>query len=275
MRGLLLRIWNGYKEYIVVVLLLLASLSMISLSQKPPIKKVKTAAFGTFAIFTTGFSKLLEPFQTGFEVERLREANARLMLQVNRLRELGIQNEELKRQLAMKDTSDYPLIAASVVSKFISTAQGNFIINAGIRDSIREGMPVINDQGLIGIVYSVGNDFSLVRTIRNRELKVAVRNQRSRFDGILEWDGSELIIKNIPKTFDMEVGDRIVTSDFSTKFPPAIPVGVVAGGNRNKTGMFNDIKVKPFVNFVRLDNLFVLGIVPSKQIDSLELNLVN
>lgn len=273
-RSFLLRIWNGYKEYIVLVLMLLISLTLISVSNKPPLKKVKTAAFGTFAVLTSGFSKVLEPFTAGFEVEQLRETNANLMLQVNRLREYGIQNEELRRMLALKDTSDYQLISASIVSKHVAASQGIFIINAGRELNLREGMPVITDQGLVGIIHAVGNDFSVVRTIMNRDLKVAVKNQRSRYDGILEWDGNELIIKNVPKTFDMEVGDRIVTSDFSTKFPPAIPVGIVSGGNRNKAGIFNDITIKPFADLVRIDNVFIIAIVPSKQINDLELNLI-
>ncbi|MGE5403096.1 MAG: rod shape-determining protein MreC [Ignavibacteriales bacterium] len=274
MRGILTKFWHGYKEYIILVVLLVLSLVLLSLNNKPAIKKVKTFSFGGFAIFTSGVSKVVEPFQTAFEVRKLREANAQLMLQVNRLREYGIQNEELKKQLALKDSVNYPLIPARIVSKYISTSQGNFTINAGENENIRVGMPVINSQGLLGTVISVTKDFSIIRTLRNRELKFAVKNQRSRYDGILEWNGKELTIKNVPKTFDMEVGDRIVTSDFSTKFPPSIPVGVVAGGNKDKTGIFNNIIVNPYVDFVRVENVFVIGFIPSVQKNNLELNLI-
>ncbi|HEX2867528.1 MAG TPA: rod shape-determining protein MreC [Ignavibacteriales bacterium] len=268
------RFWFGYKEYIIVVLLLVISLSVLSLNSKPGIKKVKAYAFGGFAVCTSGVSKILEPFSTAFEVESLREENARLMLQVNRLREYGLQNEELKKQLALKDSSQYPLVSARVVSKFVSASQGNFIINAGDDRNIKTGMPVINSQGLLGVVTTVSKDYSIVRTLRNRELKFAVKNQRSRFDGVLEWNGKELTIKNVPKTYDMEVGDRIVTSDFSTKFPPSIPVGVVAGGNRDKTGIFNNIVVSPYADFVRVEHVFVIAFVPSVQKNNLELNLI-
>ncbi|MCU7503978.1 MAG: rod shape-determining protein MreC [Ignavibacteria bacterium] len=274
MRGFFSKFWFGYKEYIIVVLLLVLSLSVLSLNSKPGIKKVKAFAFGGFAVFTSGLSKVVEPFSTAFEVKNLREENARLMLQVNSLREYGIQNEELRRQLALKDTSKYPLISAKVVSKFASASQGNFIINAGEGENIKIGMPVINSQGLLGVVTSVSKDYSIVRTLRNRELKFAVKNQRSRYDGVLEWNGKELTIKNVPKTYDMQVGDRIVTSDFSTKFPPSIPVGVVAGGNRDKTGIFNDIVVNPYADFLRVEHVFVIAFVPSVQKNNLELNLI-
>lgn len=274
MFGNLNRIWNGYKEYIVLVVLLLISLSLISLSQKPAVKKVKTTAFGSFAVLSSVFSRVLEPFQSSFEIEKLREENARLMLQVNQLREYGVQVDELKRMLSFKDSSDFPLIPAKIVSKYVSTTQGNFIINAGRTDNIRVGMPVISDKGLVGVVESVSKDFSIVRTLKNHELEFAVKNQRSRFDGVIGWNGTDLVIKNVPKTYDMEVGDRIISSDFSSKFPPSIPVGIVTGGNRDKTGIFNNIVVKPFVDFIRIENVFVLGIVPSFKKNGIELNLV-
>lgn len=274
MKGFFSKFWLGYKEYIIVVLLLVLSLSVLSLNSKPGIKKVKAFAFGGFAVLTSGVSKVVEPFSTAFEVQNLREENAQLMLQVNRLREYGIQNEELKKQLALKDSSKYPLIAAKVVSKFASTSQGNFIINAGDDENVKTGMPVINSQGLLGVITTVSKDYSIVRTLRNRELKFAVKNQRSRFDGVLEWNGKDLSIKNVPKTYDMEVGDRIVTSDFSTKFPPSLPVGVVAGGNRDKTGIFNNIVVTPYADLMRIEHVFVIAFVPSVQKNNLELNLI-
>jgi rod shape-determining protein MreC len=268
-------IWHDFKEYIVLVLLLIISLLFYSQSDRPAVKKVKTYTFGGFAVISSAFSKIISPFQTSIENERLRETNARLMLDVNRLRENGIQNEELKKMLFLKSTNSSPLIPAQVVSKMTSPMQSNLIINVGLNDSIKYGMPVINDQGLVGIITSVSKDFSVVRTLWNSELKLAVRNQRSRYDGIAEWNGNELIIKNVPKSYDMEVGDKIITSDFSTKFPPSIPIGIVTGGTKDKTGLLNNIVIKPFVDFVRIENLFVIALIPSTQKNNVELNLFN
>lgn len=274
MQAAILRIWNGYKEYIIVVALLLISLTAVSLNENPAIRKVKTYAFASFSVLTSAVSRIVDPFQNSFEVEKLRETNARLMLQVNALREYGLQNEELKGMLGLKDSSDFPLIPTKIVSKYMTPGQGSFVVNIGENEGVKIGMPVINDQGLVGIIYSVAPDYSMLRTLRNRDLKFAVKNQRSRYDGVIEWNGSDLVIINVPKTFDMEVGDRIVTSDFSTKFPPSIPVGKVKGGTRDKTGIFNNITVIPFVDFVRVENVFVVGIVPSVQKNNLELNLL-
>ena len=266
------RLWFGFKEYIVLVVLVIVSFVVLSLNQKPEVKNVRAIAFGSFAAVTSVVSDLLNIANIKSENRQLREVNAELMLQVNRLREYGIQNEELKNLLKLKDTLKYPLIPAAIVSKSFSKIQGTITINAGLQDGVKPGMPVINDEGLIGVVYNSSEDYSIARTLKNFDLKITVKDQRSRIDGIMKWNGENLVIINVPKTYDVEPGDRIITSDISSIIPVPLPVGVVTGLSNIKTGIFNEVKVKPFVDFLRVENVFILGIVESKQIRNLEMN---
>ena len=266
------RLWFGFKEYIVLVVLVIVSFVVLSHNQKPEVKNVRAIAFGSFAAVTSVVSDLINIANIKSENRQLREVNAELMLQVNRLREYGIQNEGLRNLLKLKDTLKYPLIPANIVSKSFSKIQGTITINAGIKDGVKPGMPVINDEGLIGVVYNSSDDYSIARTLKNFDLKITVKDQRSRIDGIMKWNGENLVIINVPKTYDVEPGDRIITSDISSIIPVPLPVGVVSGLSNIKTGIFNEVKVKPFVDFLRVENVFVLGIVESKQIKNLEMN---
>jgi rod shape-determining protein MreC len=197
------------------------------------------------------------------------------MLQVNRLRNYGITNSELKGLVGLIDTTNLPLIPAGIVSKSLNKSQSTITINVGSASGIKPGMPVINDQGLVGIVYSISEDFSIARTLKNIDLKITVKDERSRVDGIMKWNGEDLVIIDVPKTYDIEPGDRIITSEISSIVPIPIPVGVVLGLNKIETGIFNEVKVKPFVDFIRTENVFVLAIVQSKQKNDLELNFYN
>jgi rod shape-determining protein MreC len=269
------RLWSSFKEYIVLIVLVIFSIVALSLNQKPEVKNVRTVAFGTFAVVTSVVSDLISIAKIKSENDRLREVNAELMLQVNRLREYGVQNEELKNLLKLKDSLNYPLIPASIVSKSFSKVQGTITLNAGAKNGIKPGMPVINDQGLIGVIYSASDDFSIARTLRNFDLKLTVKDQRSRIDGIMKWNGEHLVIINVPKTYDVEPGDRIITSDLSSIVDIPLPVGIVTGLSNIKTGIFNEVNIKPFVDFVRVEHVFVIGIVESKQKNNLELNFYN
>ena len=265
-------LWSKSKEYIVLVVLVIISFLSLSINQKPGVKNLRAIAFGSFAAVTSVVSDLINITKIKSENRQLREVNANLMLQVNRLREYGIQNQELRNMLKLKDSLNYPLIPASIVSKSFSKIQGSITLNAGTKNGVKPGMPVINDQGLIGIIYNASNDYSIARTLRNFDLKITVKDERSRIDGIMKWNGENLVIVNVPKTYDVEPGDRIITSDISSIVPVPLPIGVVTGLSNIKTGIFNEVKVKPFVDFVRVENVFIIGIVESKQINHLELN---
>jgi len=269
------KLWQNYKEYILLIVLLIASLIIISFNQNNAVKKVRAIAFGSFASVTTIISDIINVAKVKSENERLRQVNTELMLQVSRLREYGIVNEELKNLLSIKDSLDYPLIPASIVSKSLSKSQATITINAGKNKGVKPGMPIITDKGLVGVINSTSEDFAIARTLMNFDLKLTVKDERSRIDGILKWNGEDLVIVDVPKTYDVEPGDRIVTSDLSSIISIPVPVGVAAELTNVETGIFNQIKIKPFVDFTRVENVFVLGIVQSKQKNDLELNFFN
>lgn len=267
-------VWYNFKEYIILTVLVILSLFIISQNHSPAVHKVRAIAFGTFATVTSIVSDVVNIKSLKNENEQLRETNAKLMLQLSKLREAHLINDELKGLLSLKDTSGYPLVAASVVSKSLSRVQGTITLNVGNADSVKVGMPVINDKGLVGIVYSVSDNYSIARTLQNVNLKISVKDERTRENGLMKWNGENLVIINVPKTYQIKKGDRIVTSELSSRVPFPIPVGVAAETNNVETGIFNEIKVIPFVDFAKVENVFVLKTVASKEIDSLELNFL-
>lgn len=269
------KIWENFKEYIVLVFFVLASLIILSQNKSREVQKVRAIAFGSFAVVTSIISDLLNISDIKSENEELRNINAKLMLQISKLREYGILNEELKKMAGFKDTASYPLIPASIVSKSLSRTNNTFTLNVGMKDGVKPGMPVINHQGILGIVNSISEDYSIMRTLENVDLKLTVKNERSRINGIMRWDGEEHAIINVPETFDFKPGDRIITSEISYLVPVPIPVGIVTEIRNVDTEIFSRIIVKPFANLLKVENLFVLGIVQSKEKENLELNFYN
>ncbi len=267
-------VWYNFKEYIILTVLVILSLFIISQNRSPAVQRVRAIAFGTFASVTSVVSDVFNIKNLKKENEQLRETNAKLMLQLSKLREAAIINEELKGLLALKDTSGYPLIPASIVSKSMSRVQGTITLNVGKSDSVKVGMPVITDKGLVGIIYSVSDNYSIARTLQNVDLKLTVKDERTRENGLMKWNGDNLVIVNVPKTYQIKKGDRIITSELSSLVPFPIPIGVAAGSNNVETGIFNEIKVIPFVDFDEVENVFVMKTVASKEIDNLELNFL-
>jgi len=268
-------VWTNFKEYIVLIILLIISLILLSQNNAAGIQKVRSIAFGTFASVTSVFTDLFNISNLKKENEELRRTNAEMMLQVSKLREHGIINKDLQNLLALKDSTNFPLISASIVSKSLTKSQGTITLNAGKIQSVKVGMPVITDKGLVGIVFSTSDNYSIARTLTNVDLKLTVKSERTRENAVMKWNGDWLVMVNVPKTFNIKKGDRIVTSEISSIVPFPLPVGVVAEFGNVETGIFNEVKIQPFVNFQEIENVFVLGIVKSKEIDNIEFNFLN
>jgi rod shape-determining protein MreC len=268
-------VWENFKEYIVLVVLLIISLILLSQNNSQGIQKVRSVAFGTFASVTSLFTDVFNISNLKNENENLRRTNAELMLQLSRLREYAIVNDELKGLLALRDSSNYPLIPVTVVSKSLTRSQGTMTLNAGKNQSVKVGMPVITDKGLVGIVYSISDNYSIARTLNNVDLKLTVKSERTRENALMKWNGEWLVMIDVPKTFDLKKGDRIVTSEISSIIPFPLPVGLVNEVTNVEKGIFNEIRVQPFVDFQKVENVFILGIVKSKEIDNIEFNLLS
>ncbi len=268
------RIFNQFKEYIVLLVLSIISLTILSLNEKPEVKQIKIFALGNFSVVNDLVNSIVVVFKEDNALEELRQENARLMLEVNKLRKKSYENDELRAMLGYKDTSRYPLIPVKVISKLVTKIQGYYIINKGVNEEVKKGMPVLNHLGLVGLVSDAAENYSVLKTLFNTDLSIAVTIQRTNIDGILSFDGKELVIKNIPTTYDVKVGDLIETSNFSSIFPPSIPVGVIEKKGSNALGLLHNLTVKPFADVAAVNNLFVVKILPSREINKLEMNLL-
>ena len=261
----ILRYIANYKNYFVYLSIAIISIFLIKFNDHPKLRQVKVLGLTNFAIINYTIDSVIDFFRSDSEIKALKFQNAELMMQVNLLRQNEFENKKLKELINLSDTSKFDLIPVNVVSKLVTRTQGTFLLNKGKNDSISTGMPVIDEKGLVGIVSEVTSDFSVVKTLKNSTLSIAITIQRTNVDGIMNWDGKELIIKNIPTTYDVVPGDRIETSDFSTLFPPAVPVGLVLEKKSNALGLLHNISVKPAADIDGAENLFIVRYLSSIQ----------
>jgi len=272
---LLSNVWNQFREYLVLITLVIISLSLLTQNNNPQVQKVRAVAFGSFATVTSLFYDLFNITQLKNENKVLRKLNAEMMIHLSMLREYGILNRELKGMLGFKDTTSLPIIPGNIVSKSLSITQNTITINVGTNEGIKPGMPVISYRGLVGIIQTCSENFSIARTLKNVDLKLTVKNETKRLNGIMKWNGEKLVIVDVPRTYDFDVGDRIVTSEISSIIPVPIPVGIVSNIEEDKTGLLNLIQITAFEEVLSVENIFILIIVENDEKNNLELNFYN
>ncbi|MCB9207491.1 MAG: rod shape-determining protein MreC [Ignavibacteriales bacterium] len=265
---------SKFKEYIVLVLLLILSLVLITLNNNDKVRNVRLYTLGFFASLNSSLLQLTSVFENTEYIESLEKHNAELMLENNRLRIYGLENQKLNDILNFQSTTNYKIETAKIISRLVSKINGYFIINKGVENEISEGMPVITDEGFVGIILESSENYSVVRTFENSLFKVAVKIQRSNVNGILNWDGKNLLINNVPTTDDVEVGDRVVISELSSILPPTIPVGIVSEKESTVSGVLSNLKIKPFVELNSTRNVMVIKVHKSNELDSLLYKIV-
>ena len=121
-------------------------------------------------------------------------------------------------------------------------------------------MGVITKDGIVGIVASVTRNFSTVISLLNTDLKISAKHRRSGAFGSLYWDGlnyREMILSEIPQHVNLTQGDTIVTSGYSSIFPPNIPLGIIEEYEL-KDGSFYVVNIKLLSDFKRIDNVYII-----------------
>ena len=272
MKEFFISLFRSFKSYLILIILIIISFFLMSLSESESTQKLRALALSTFSRVSGVFGYVSFITDLRSDNEELRRRNAELMLENNQLREFGLENSELREMLSFQDTSSYELIASEVISKSYLADQVNFTINKGTKDSVKPGMPVISHNGLLGIVYTSTENYSIVRTYKNVNLKIIVKLLNSGTPGILKWNGTELIMQGIPKTLQLKKGERIITSEISSLIGINLPVGEVVKILNPESGLFNDILIEPYVDLNSTLNVFVMRMVQSKKVDNYELN---
>lgn len=135
------------------------------------------------------------------------------------------------------------------------------IIRGGKNHGIVENMALVSAQGVAGNIMKVYDNYSIATTLFNEKTKIIGKVLSNNTFCALEWSELEpniLICKNFPLNTNIKIGDTIITSNYSVKYPPDLPIGVVDGMTENKQNREMALKIKPFVNYHLLSQMYII-----------------
>jgi rod shape-determining protein MreC len=262
-----------FKEYAVFSLLLVVSLVLMALNDNTQIRHIRGVATVVFGVVQDQLAFVPRYFSLRKENDILRRMNVDLADEASQLREAKLENDRLRRLLGFKEASHYPFIAAKVIGKNLTLLRNTLTLGVGKFDGVLPHMPVVGDGGLVGVVSNVSDHYSIVRILYNTDFRASAKSQRARVDGILAWDGEDLILTNVAKNLDVVVGDTLITSDYSSTYPPNIRVGTVSEVADQQGSLFKRVLVSPGVDFVKLEEVFVVSYIPDSERAELEQSL--
>ena len=190
-------------------------------------------------------------------INELVEENTRLQseqFELQRLRELYQLDQ---------DYQQYEKIGARVIAKDSGAWFQVFRINKGSADGVRVDANVIAGGGLVGIVTDVGANYATVRTIIDDVSRVSAMAQQSGDSCFVEGDltlfsEGRLRLTKITKDGDVKEGDRIVTSNISSKYLPGILIGYAKDITTDDTRLTKSGYLIPTAKFNNLQEVLVI-----------------
>jgi rod shape-determining protein MreC len=260
-----------FKEYLVVGVLLAISAVLLAQNDNPQIRTLRSLTVVTVGMLQDALGIIPNYLDLRRENRVLRELNVTLSDEVSRLREARLENLRLRHLLGLKEKGEFSLIAANVIGKNLQLLRNTVTLDAGERNGVRADMPVVTENGLAGKVVATSGHFAVAQVLYNKDIRVSAKVERSRVDGIIRWEGGPMLtLQDVAKSLDVQSGDVVITSEYSSFFPPGIRIGVVASARGAEGSLFQSIEVRPAVDFSRLEEVFVITSVPDSERVALE-----
>ncbi|MFD5698176.1 rod shape-determining protein MreC [Streptomyces lasiicapitis] len=262
---------------LLLVLLIAIAFALITVDirggEDSPVDGARQAAATVFGPVEDGMSSAVDPI--GNAIGAVRDSGDRH----DRIAELERQNAALKAKLGSDDRNrsrvkqldtmlktagagQYGIKGAEVIG--IGAAQGfswTVTIDAGAGDGLKRDMTVLNGDGLVGRVTTVGPSTATVLLANDPDFTVGTRMEKTDELGFASGQGDRpLRVQLLNGKSKVKKGDRLVTfgSQADRPFVPGVPVGEVVRVDPSGGDLTRNVYVRPYVGFTKLD---VVGVV--------------
>lgn len=197
--------------------------------------------------------------------ERLRRQNQELELRLLQAAEIARENERLRQLLGWQKTVPWQVKPANVVLRDPANWWRTIQIDLGRRDGVRENLPVLTCDGLLGRVSAVSFDRAQVVLLGDPNCRVAVVVENpARDQGILlaeapgPLDGSLVTLGYLSRSAALQPGQRVSTSGLGGIFPKGIPVGQIVDVRPVESGLYLQARVQLAARLGALEHVWVL-----------------
>ena len=197
------------------------------------------------------------------EIENLRRENQRLEVQNLQAAAILQENIQLRAQIGWQKQAPWQMKLARVILRDPANWWRMVEIDLGSRDGVRENLPVLTRDGLVGRVSSVGNARSQVVLVGDSSCRVSARVVNPARDmGVVTMagplDSSLVNLTYLSGDAKLESGQKVVTSGEGGIFPAGILVGQIVDSSQVENGLYTEARVKVSAALGSLEEVWVL-----------------
>ena len=203
------------------------------------------------------YSAVVQYFRLSRVNAELSEENARLLNMLENYQQLIPDSV----WMAHKQDSAFKYIPARVINNSVNKQQNYITLNKGRKDGIKPDQGIVSPRGIVGIVTNVSESYSMGLSVLNPRWSVSAKLKKSGFYGSLIWDGEDYQraqLSEIPFHIDLQLGDTIVTSGYSSVFPEGILIGTIDAFERPEGENYYTISVLLSADFKSITHVEVI-----------------
>lgn len=199
------------------------------------------------------------------DYEQLKKDYAELQEELREAQQAKDENERLRNLLGLKERRrELNFEAATVTAYGADNWDSTLTISKGTDAGVTAGNCVVDEYGnLVGVVETVGTNWSTVMTIVDSDMEMGGLIARTNDAAILEGDfdlmgQGKLKLSYLPENSELMAGDQVLTSGLSGTYPSGLVVGSIDEVRTDASGVNRYAVVTPESQLNSLEQVFVI-----------------
>ncbi len=272
MRNLFRYLIRNYGFFLFVFWEIVALFFVFSYNNYQKVKYLNSSSAITGSIYNS-FNFVVSYFSLAKVNEGLAAENARL----RSLMQLGpdklLDSESETQHFMPTDSAFFSFIPAKVINNSVNKPFNYITLNKGRKDGVKPDQGIISASGIVGVVTKVSKSYSMGLSLLNQRWGVSAKLKKNGFLGSLIWDGGDYRfadLMEIPFHVNLQAGDTVITSGYSSIFPEGIMIGTIKAFDKPAGENYYDITVKLTTNFKALSYVEIIENKDKEEIKELE-----
>lgn len=269
--------FRNYGFFLFVLLETIALFLVFNYNNYQKVKYLNSSNVISGSIYNS-LNSVVSYFKLAKVNEELAKENAKLRSQKQTVSpELFFSQEEIPTFIP-SDSTLFRFVSAKVINNSVNRPFNYITLNKGRKDGVRPDQGIISANGVVGVVTNVSESYSMGLSVLNQRWSVSSKLKKNGFLGSLLWDGDDYRfaeLMEIPFHVELEVGDTIITSGYSSIFPEGVLIGVIQSFDKPAGENYYNISVELFTDFKALSYVEVIDNLNREEIKGLENSMLD
>jgi rod shape-determining protein MreC len=196
--------------------------------------------------------------------EDLKQQHQNDAAQLLQLQALQLENRQLRNLDGLPIRNEFNSQLAEILYTERDVFSRKVFVNKGANADVRLGQVVMDENGIVGQITRVYPWLSEVTLVTEKDQAVPVQVLRNGLRAIVfgAGDTSQLSLRYMPNSADIQNDDVLVTSGIDGTYPPGIPVARVIKVEHDPAYPFAHIVCLPLAGVDKHRHLLILSSLP-------------